>query len=120
MKFKETQPWKFLDEFRGKEFEGQWPDIKTMFHISCLRYPDNLCFRAFSPKEETFTYKEAEKKMVFVNKAAEVLGDPQKKALYDRGEDPDNPGFRPNDGNNQQQNKLHNYQSKLNFLNKNL
>ena len=63
MKFKETQPWKFLDEFRGKEFEGQWPDIKTMFHISCLRYPDNLCFRAFSPKEETFTYKEAEKKI---------------------------------------------------------
>ena len=63
MKFKETQPWKFLDEFRGKEFEGQWPDIKTMFHISCLRYPGNLCFRAFSPKEETFTYKEAEKKI---------------------------------------------------------
>ena len=63
MKFKETQPWKFLDEFRGKEFEGQWPDIKTMFHISCLRYPDNLCFRAFSPKEETFTYKEAEQKI---------------------------------------------------------
>ncbi len=63
MKFKETQPWKFLDEFRGKEFEGEWPDIKTMFHISCLRYPDNLCFHAFSPKEEKFTYREAEKKI---------------------------------------------------------
>ena len=63
MKFRETQPWKFLDDFRGKEFEGTWPDIKTMFHISCLRYPDNLCFRVFSPSEETFTYREAEKKI---------------------------------------------------------
>ena len=63
MKFKPTQPWAFLDEFRGKEFNGQWPNIKEMFHISCLRYPDNLCFRAFSPKEERFTYREAEKKI---------------------------------------------------------
>lgn len=63
MKFKETQPWKFLDEFRGKEFDGAWPNVKTMFHISCLRYPDNLCFHAFSPKEEKFTYREAEKKI---------------------------------------------------------
>ena len=63
MKFKPTQPWAFLDEFRGKEFNGQWPNIKEMFHISCLRYPDNLCFRAFSPKEEKFTYREAEKKI---------------------------------------------------------
>ena len=63
MKFKETQPWKFLDDFRGKEFSGQWPNIKQMFHISCLRYPDNLCFHVFSPKEEKFTYREAEKKI---------------------------------------------------------
>ena len=63
MKFTPTQPWRFLDEFRGKEFTGQWPNIKEMFHISCLRYPNNLCFRAFSPKEERFTYAEAEKKI---------------------------------------------------------
>ncbi len=63
MKFKATEPWRFLDEFRGKEFEGKWPNIKKMFHISCLRYPDNLCFHVFSPKEEKFTYREAEKKI---------------------------------------------------------
>lgn len=57
------QPWNFLDEYRGKEFEGRWPNVKTMFHISVLRYPDNNCFRAFSPKEITFTYREAEKKI---------------------------------------------------------
>ena len=57
------QPWNFLDEYRGKEFEGRWPNVKTMFHISVLRYPDNDCFRAFSPKEIKFTYKQAEKKI---------------------------------------------------------
>ncbi len=63
MKFKPTEPWRFLDEYRGRLFDGQWPNIKTMFHISAMRYPDNLCFRVFSPKEESFTYREAEKKI---------------------------------------------------------
>ncbi len=58
--------WSFLDQYRGKEFQGQWPNVKEMFHISALRYPDNHCFRAFSPKEERFTYKEAEKKIMEV------------------------------------------------------
>ena len=57
------QPWNFLDEYRGKEFEGKWPNVKTMFHISVLRYPNNNCFKAFSPKEISFTYAEAEKKI---------------------------------------------------------
>ena len=57
------QPWNFLDEYRGKEFEEKWPNVKTMFHISVLRYPNNNCFKAFSPKEITFTYAEAEKKI---------------------------------------------------------
>ena len=52
-----------MDEYRGKEFEGRWPNVKTMFHISALRYPNNDCFKVFSPKEMTFTYAEAEKKI---------------------------------------------------------
>ena len=56
--------WSFLDGYRGKEFEGKWPNVKEMFHISVLRYPDNQCFRAFSPKEERFTYREAERKIM--------------------------------------------------------
>ena len=51
--------WAFLDEFRGREFEGKWPTVPEMFHITALRYPDNLCFHAFDP-EVRFTYKEAE------------------------------------------------------------
>ena len=56
--------WSFLDEYRGRLFEGQWPDVRTMFHISVLRYPDNDCFKAFSPKEISFTYREAEEKII--------------------------------------------------------
>ncbi len=63
MKFKPSEPWRFLDAYRGKEFQGEWPNVKETFHISALRYPDNLCFRAFSPKEESFTYSEAERKI---------------------------------------------------------
>ncbi len=55
--------WSFLDEYRGKEFQGSWPNVKEMFHISVLRYPDNHCLRAFSPKEERFTYREAEERI---------------------------------------------------------
>ena len=38
--------------------------------------------------------KECEKKMVHVNRALDILGDPYKRAMYDHGEDPDNPGAR--------------------------
>ena len=55
--------WSFLDEYRGKEFDGTWPNVREMFHISTIRYPDNQCFRAFSPKHERFTYSQAEKKI---------------------------------------------------------
>ena len=55
--------YSFLDQFRGKEFQGKWPNVKEMFHITTLRYPDNACFHAFSPEEERFTYTEAEKRI---------------------------------------------------------
>ena len=69
--------WTFLDGYRGKEFQGKWPNVKEMFHISALRYPDNHCFRAFSPKEERFTYTEAERKIRSV--AAALMADGVKK-----------------------------------------
>ena len=59
----DLKPWSFLDEYRGMEFEGRWPNVKTTFHISALRYPDACCFKAYSPKEISFTYSEAEKKI---------------------------------------------------------
>ena len=56
-------PWKQFDSYRGKEFNGEWPTIKELFHINTLRYGDNVCWKEYSPKEITYTYKEAEKKV---------------------------------------------------------
>ena len=60
-------PWAWLDEFRGKEFQGEWPTIRQLFHITASRYPQNNAFRVFKPKEMTFTYAEAERKIMDVS-----------------------------------------------------
>ena len=50
--------WAFLDEYRGQEFEGMWPGVTELFHITTMRFPDNVCFRSFEP-DRSLTYKEA-------------------------------------------------------------
>ncbi len=61
--------WGFLDEYRGREFDGRWPNVTQMFHITAMRFPDNLCFHAFDP-ELKLTYKEAENA---INRVARAL-----------------------------------------------
>ena len=56
-------PWDQFDAYRGKEFSGEWPTIKELFHINTMRYPDNTCWKEYSPKEISLTYKEAEEKV---------------------------------------------------------
>ncbi len=56
-------PWNQFDTYRGKEFSGEWPTIKELFHINTMRYPDNTCWKEYSPKEISLTYKEAEEKV---------------------------------------------------------
>ena len=34
--------WSFLDEYRGKLFEGQWPDVRTMFLFAVATSIDAL------------------------------------------------------------------------------
>ena len=53
------KPWDFLDAYRGKMFDGQWPTVVQMFEISVSRFAQNKCFTAFVPKKETFTYEQA-------------------------------------------------------------
>ena len=31
-------PWKFLDEYRGTDFSGEWPTLPEMFSISARRF----------------------------------------------------------------------------------
>ncbi len=45
--------WKYLDDFRGKEFKGTWPTLPELFKISQLRYPTNPCFVDFDGKGGT-------------------------------------------------------------------
>ena len=54
--------WAFLDGYRGKEFQGKWPGVNEMFHISVLRFPDHLAFHSFEP-EIKLTFAEAEKRI---------------------------------------------------------
>ncbi|MBR5646273.1 MAG: AMP-binding protein [Treponema sp.] len=63
----QTDPIKFLDEFRGKDFNGKWPTLPEMFNITVKRYPDNKCFTDFEGpggSKNTLTYKEAQKKIL--------------------------------------------------------
>ena len=55
--------WAFLDEYRGKEFQGKWPGVNEMFHISVLRFPSHLAFHSFEP-EMKLTFAEAEKRIM--------------------------------------------------------
>jgi long-chain acyl-CoA synthetase len=54
------QPWDFLEDFRGKDFHGDWPTIVEMFNITVKRYPNNRCYSAFVPKKEVFTFLEVQ------------------------------------------------------------
>lgn len=58
-KKRDEMPWRFLAEYKGQCFDGEWPTIPEMFEITCKRYPENMCFRAFVPKPLQFTYTEA-------------------------------------------------------------
>ena len=58
------KPWDFLDEYRGKMFEGQWPNLVQMFEISVKRYPDNRCFVSFTPEKQILTYTEVKKLVI--------------------------------------------------------
>ena len=39
--------WKFLDEFRGSDFTGEWPTLPEMFSITAKRFPLRPCFTDF-------------------------------------------------------------------------
>ncbi len=56
---RDEMPWRFLAEYKGRFFDGEWPTVPEMFEITCERYPQNMCFRAFVPKPLQLDYTEA-------------------------------------------------------------
>ncbi|MFA6892345.1 MAG: AMP-binding protein, partial [Sphaerochaetaceae bacterium] len=61
--FDSNEKWKFLDTYRGTDFNGVWPTIPEMFAISAKRFPHNKCLFTYTPKEESFTYTEVQDAM---------------------------------------------------------
>lgn len=53
--------WKFLDEYRGKVFDGEWPTLPEMIHITAMRWGDRPCFVDFEGEngsKRSFTYNQ--------------------------------------------------------------
>ena len=65
--------WSFLDEFRGKDFQGKWPTVPELFRLTARRFPDKVCFRAFDP-DVSYTYKETLDSMERIARALKSAG----------------------------------------------
>jgi len=52
-------PWAFLEEYRGKFFNGLWPTLPEVFRISVSRYGESPCFTVFEPDRVSLNYNEA-------------------------------------------------------------
>jgi long-chain acyl-CoA synthetase len=69
-----TTPWAFLDNYRGKMFEGEWPTLPDLFAITTTRFPDRPCFTVFSPEKTTLTYSQAWAKITSIAKYLGSIG----------------------------------------------
>ncbi|MCL2213715.1 MAG: AMP-binding protein [Treponema sp.] len=53
------KPWEFLNDYRGKDFKGDWPTMPEMFRITVSRYPERLCFTIFDPDRISLNYTQS-------------------------------------------------------------
>jgi long-chain acyl-CoA synthetase len=53
------KPWAFLNEYRGKSFEGQWPTLPEMFMITASRFGERPCFTIYEPDRVSLNYTQA-------------------------------------------------------------
>jgi long-chain acyl-CoA synthetase len=53
------RPWRFLDDYRGTVFKGEWPTLPELLSLSALRYPDRPCFTVYDPERNSLSYAEA-------------------------------------------------------------
>ncbi len=74
MKARSDRPWSFLDEYRGKNFAGEWPTLPELFALSALRYPDSPCFTVYEPDRKCLSYRQAKDKVDAVARQLRSLG----------------------------------------------
>jgi Long-chain acyl-CoA synthetases (AMP-forming) len=53
------KPWAFLNDYRGKAFNGEWPTLPEMYKITVSRYPERACFTIYEPDRISLNYTEA-------------------------------------------------------------
>jgi len=60
-KIQKREPWKFLDEYRGKEVLGQWPTFPELLTLQSKRFADRPYFTDFDGPDgskRSWTYKQ--------------------------------------------------------------
>lgn len=68
------EPWKFLEPYRGKLFNGEWPTVTEMFDIATERFPERNSFVCFAPKHVAYTYKESRQIVMSIAAKLRELG----------------------------------------------
>lgn len=64
---KNYYPMAFLEEYKGKDFSGEWPTLPEMFKITVKRFPARPCFTDWDTDDEskrTFSYTEVYEKVI--------------------------------------------------------
>jgi long-chain acyl-CoA synthetase len=56
---KEREAYAYLDEYRGKDFSGEWPTLVEMLKITVKRHPKRPCFTIYEPDRISLNYEEA-------------------------------------------------------------
>jgi len=74
MKTTRDEPWKFLDEYRGTVFAGEWPTLPELLTLSARRYPDSACFTVYEPERRSLSYREALAKVEAAARKLRSLG----------------------------------------------
>ncbi len=55
----DPMPWRFLEQYRGDRFSGEWPTLPELFSLTAERHPERRCFTCYDPEKLEFTYGEA-------------------------------------------------------------
>jgi long-chain acyl-CoA synthetase len=67
-------PWKFLDDYRGTVFKGEWPTLPELIALTARRYPDRACFTVYEPERRSLSYREALAKIEAAARKLRSLG----------------------------------------------
>lgn len=64
---KNYNPIKFLDEFRGKDFTGEWPTLPEIFSITVKRFGERNAFTDWDTEDfskRTYTYNQVKNQII--------------------------------------------------------